>query len=552
MKGMSRMSNMYNPRSYPYSITPTMYHPPSMHNTTYKTYPYPHCANTPIYNPYFNEQDGISNFISNLEERGFIVQKGSLRYIDILKLASEGKVDSAFGNIVGAPYATYLLPPAPNQEPSPGQRPPSGYDPDDPNNYPPNIDYAMTGVYYKLRPDEAIVLIGKTPPPSVYFSFRSYLGFVENKPKKDYSDTVTTGDQRIGFYHFIGASLGDQISNNFIWTDNTPYGSPGNPFDSSTIIITTADQGINEQMRNALVASGFNTGIMNDDIIPMDLVRMGLERGKDHFQFLTRAAIFQNPDIGWDYISNLDEYFTVLRITPKIPYPTTKPWPIPSLKIRETGTTEFQIVPKARETLDYLRNQIISKYGHPEYDIVDLDFNLAIPDAYEGILQDVNVWLDNRDTIYVKTETFQLATDDDFVIIYGVNNTQTGFATYLNLGLYGDELWNGVAGTAFTNEFQYPADEYFPEWFKNDKFYYVAKMARSTTEGNEIIIPYSTSNPLGSAYGIDNNQDAFVVIRSYVNQRTKVASAPFDFIWGRAILFTKKRNNYRDIKDIQY
>lgn len=546
------MSNMYNPRSYPYSITPTMYHPPSMHNTTYKTYPYPHCANTPIYNPYFNEQDGISNFISNLEERGFIVQKGSLRYIDILKLASEGKVDSAFGNIVGAPYATYLLPPAPNQEPSPGQRPPSGYDPDDPNNYPPNIDYAMTGVYYKLRPDEAIVLIGKTPPPSVYFSFRSYLGFVENKPKKDYSDTVTTGDQRIGFYHFIGASLGDQISNNFIWTDNTPYGSPGNPFDSSTIIITTADQGINEQMRNALVASGFNTGIMNDDIIPMDLVRMGLERGKDHFQFLTRAAIFQNPDIGWDYISNLDEYFTVLRITPKIPYPTTKPWPIPSLKIRETGTTEFQIVPKARETLDYLRNQIISKYGHPEYDIVDLDFNLAIPDAYEGILQDVNVWLDNRDTIYVKTETFQLATDDDFVIIYGVNNTQTGFATYLNLGLYGDELWNGVAGTAFTNEFQYPADEYFPEWFKNDKFYYVAKMARSTTEGNEIIIPYSTSNPLGSAYGIDNNQDAFVVIRSYVNQRTKVASAPFDFIWGRAILFTKKRNNYRDIKDIQY
>ncbi|MFV8829764.1 hypothetical protein [Alkalihalobacterium sp. APHAB7] len=546
------MYNMYNPCYYPYSITPTMYHPPNMHNTTYKTYPSPHWGNTPIYTPYFNEQDGISNFISNLEERGFIVQKGNLRYIDILKLASEGKVDSAFGNIVGAPYATYLLPPAPNQEPSPGQRPPSGYNPDDPNNYPPNIDYAMTGVYYKLRPDEAIVLIGKTPPPSVYFSFRSYLGFVENKPKKDYSDTVTTGDQRIGFYHFIGASLGDQISNNFIWTDRTPYGSPGNPFDSSTIIITTADQGINEQMRNALVASGFNTGIMNDDIIPMDLVRMGLERGKDHFQFLTRAAIFQNPDIGWDYISNLDEYFTVLRITPKIPYPTTKPWPIPSLKIRETGTTEFQIVPKARETLDYLRNQIISKYGHPEYDIVDLDFNLAIPDAYEGILQDVNVWLDNRDTIYVKTETFQLATDDDFVIIYGVNNTQTGFATYLNLGLYGDDLWNGVAGTAFTNEFQYPADEYFPEWFKNDKFYYVAKMARSTTEGNEIIIPYSTGNPLGSAYGIDNNQDAFVVIRSYVNQKTKVASAPFDFIWGRAILFTKKRNNYRDIIDIQY
>jgi len=31
-------------------------------------------------------------------------------------------------------------------------------------------------------------------------------------------------------------------------------------------------------------------------------------------------------------------------------------------------------------------------------------FNLAIPDNYEGILQDVNVWIDNRDTVYIKSE----------------------------------------------------------------------------------------------------------------------------------------------------
>ncbi len=37
---------------------------------------------------------------------------------------------------------------------------------------------------YKLRPDEAIVLIGSTPPPARYFSFRSYLGFVENNRKR--------------------------------------------------------------------------------------------------------------------------------------------------------------------------------------------------------------------------------------------------------------------------------------------------------------------------------------------------------------------------------
>jgi len=116
-----------------------------------------------------------------------------------------------------------MLPPAPNQDPIPGQRPPKGYNPCRPDNYPPNICYAAPGIDYKLRPDEAIVLIGKTPPPAVYFGFCSYLGFTENKMYKDYSNDVTAGNQDTGFYHFIGASLGDQISNNSIWTDNKAF-----------------------------------------------------------------------------------------------------------------------------------------------------------------------------------------------------------------------------------------------------------------------------------------------------------------------------------------
>jgi hypothetical protein len=110
-------------------------------------------------------------------------------------------------------------------------------------------------------------------------------------------------------------------------------------------------------------------------------------------------------------------------------------------------------------------------------------------------------------------ECFKLATDDDFIIVYGVNNTQTEFATFINVSLYGDELWNGVAGTVFTDELQYPADEYFPEGDKNSRYYYVVKMARRATER----------------------------IRMYLNQKTKVTAAPFDIIWGHAILFSKKK-----------
>ncbi|MDP4091155.1 MAG: hypothetical protein Q8930_18065, partial [Bacillota bacterium] len=193
-------------------------------------YSCPYCVNTRMYNrnysiqfsDYANDEDiKVTDFISTLEERGFIVQEGKLTYFDMLKLVSEGKMDTAFANNAGAPYATYILPPAPNQDPAPGQKPPKGYNPQAPDNYPANIVYSMPGMDYKLRADEAIVLIGKTPPPAYNFSYRSYLGFVENEPSKDYSDTFTAGNDYTGFYHNIGASMGDQINNNRIWTDNT-------------------------------------------------------------------------------------------------------------------------------------------------------------------------------------------------------------------------------------------------------------------------------------------------------------------------------------------
>jgi hypothetical protein len=515
-----------------------------------KMYSCPNCVNASMYNRNFSRQlsnyanDGdrnIKDFISTLEERGFIVQEGKLRHLDILKLVSKGIIDTAFANNAGAPYATYLLPPAPNQDPSPVQKPPKGYNPQNPNNYPANIEYAAPGLDYKLRADEAIVLIGKTPPPAYNFSYRSYLGFVENEQSKDYSDTITVGNDNTGFYHSIGASMGDQINNHNIWTGNTPYGAPGNPFNSSTIIITTANRGINKQMRDALVKSGFSSGIMNDDNIPMGLTNIGLEKGKDTFSFIMRAAIWLDYDAGWDYINNLENYVKVLRITPKTTYPSLDPWPIPALKKHETGTTEFQVVPYARNELNYLRNEIIKKYQNEEYEPVDLDSKLWILDGYEGILQDVPVYYDNRDGLYIKTDNFQLKTDEDFVILYGVDHAQTGFATFFNISFYGEEYWNGVVGANITDELKYPATEYFPKDYKNSKCYYAVKMARKTEEGNEVIIPYSTGNPKESAYGVDNNEDAYVGFRIYTNPETNVAPAIFDTIWSRAILFRKKK-----------
>ncbi|MGD9569103.1 MAG: hypothetical protein AB7V48_12480 [Sedimentibacter sp.] len=516
-----------------------------------KMYSCPYCTNKPMFksdysrqstNYYGNvENTKIMNFVSNLNERSFIVQEGKISYIDIIKLCNEGKVDSALGNNVGAPYAVCLLPPAPNQDPSQGQEPPIGYNPYNIQNYPANINYIAPGVNSKLRPDEAIVLIGMTPPPALYYCFRSYIGFVENKPKKDYSEYITVGDDYTGFYHMIFASLGDQLNNYNLWTDKTPQGAPGNPFNSSTIIISTADQNINNEIRDALGTAGYNSNIMNDDNIPMELVNMGLEKGKDTFIYMMRFALWAQQNIGTQYLNNIDKFIKVFRITPKTPTTNLNPWPVPTLKIRETGISEYQVVPNSRNDINYLRNEIIKKYGSTEYDHVDLDLTVGIPDNYNAILRDFNVYGDNRDAVYFKTEDFQLTSDDDFIIVYGVNHEQTGKAVYSNASFYGVELFNGVAGAFSTVQFPDSADEYFPEGYENSRYYYVYKMARKADENNVVIIPYSTGNPLGKVYGVDNNQDARMVFRVYLDKIAMVGPYIFDVIWDQAILFKKKK-----------
>lgn len=56
-------------------------------------------------------------------------------------------------------------------------------------------------------------------------------------------------------------------------------------------------------------------------------------------------------------------------------------------------------------------------------------------------------------------------------------------------------------------------------------------MARKSEESNEVLISYSTGNPSGSAFVVDNNEDAYIGYRIYINKKTKVAPALFDIIW---------------------
>ena len=478
-------------------------------------------------------------FVANLEADGFIVQEGELRRIDVLKLCSLGYLKYCFGNNAGFPYLAYLLPPAPKQHPSQGQQPPKDYDPDDPENAVANPDFAPPGISYKLRPDEALVMVGRTPPRARYFSYRSYVGFVGNKPGKDYSEVFTTGNDTVGRYHRVFASLGDPINHLTVWTENTPEGTAGDPFAAAIVMITSADREVNRRVRQALIPAGYPSSLINDDVIPSSLVNLGLEKGKDTFLFLTRAALWDDEEAGKDFLDNPGKHVRVFRITPRRP-PVPDPLPVPSLRPRGTGTTEFQIIPEAAGDLEWLRGAILARYGG-EYGYSELQTDIWLPEGYTGIAQDIDVLAEDRDTTYLKTANFQLGSDEDFIIVYGINHETTGKGIYCNFSFYGLELLNGVAG-GNSSLFAGSADDFFPAGYVNARNYYVYKIARQKAFAGEncVVVPKSTGNPEGRAFGVDNGRDAFIAFRCYIEKKTRIGPAHFELVYDRAIHFFRR------------
>ena len=109
----------------------------------------------------------VEAFKQALEKDGFTVREGGLTYFDFMKLYNSGVLPSAYGNNPATKYLVYLVPPAPGHK--------------------------VTGIiadiikfigvkaeltpFFSLRPDEAVVFVGRTPPECRYFSFDHNLMF---------------------------------------------------------------------------------------------------------------------------------------------------------------------------------------------------------------------------------------------------------------------------------------------------------------------------------------------------------------------------------------
>jgi hypothetical protein len=389
-----------------------------------------------------------------LERDGFIIEKGKFKKVDLFAMCDAGLVASCFANNPAAPYLIPLVPL------SPGETPPKL------TNGKPNsliTDSPLVpednGLYmeYFLRPDEAIVLVGKTPPEVKYFGFTNYL--------------VRRYIQANNGYSYVFGSLGDTANNFTIATANSenPYGQP-------VMFISTADSGIDQRVRAAATAAGYPSNIINTGALPAPTINLGLTGTPDSFLLLQRAALFANQGPQQAYYN--DPGVTVFRITPR-QMTTLQPFDVPNLRVKGTGqTNELDLLPTEQE----LGQAILNKYSY--LSSRNLQTSVAFEAGYDAIQRNTNALGDNRDTIYLRSENFFLLEEpDDFVIVYGPNHVATGKAVYSNVSVYGRIAMNGVGSVDNTS---LPTAEQFLPGNPLAKYFYVYKFARQCGPSEDV------------------------------------------------------------------
>jgi hypothetical protein len=293
-----------------------------------------------------------------LEADNFLVQNGKFKVIPLFQMydAMPRLVPSCFGNNASSPYLLPMVPLGPGQTVE---------------NLPisnPITDYPLVpedkGLYYEyfLRPDEAIVMVGKTPPTVEYFGYRSYL--VRRYLAADAA------------YKYLFASLGDQANNFTTATAGTPFGKIGtDPYAQAVMFISTADAQTDKRVRAAAAAAAYAPDIINTDVLPSPLVKLGLTGTPDSFLILHRVALFADPKAEKAYLQNPG--MAVFRVTPK-QQGTSEPFPVPELRVKGTGnTSELDLL----NTEEELGQAIVAKYNYLKPR--DLQPSVAFEAGYE-------------------------------------------------------------------------------------------------------------------------------------------------------------------------
>lgn len=386
-------------------------------------------------------------------------------------------------------------------------------------------------VDFKLRPDEAIVLIGLTPPPVKYYGYYLMLSS-KVYPKGMFGCTDPQGCRLRQI-----ATLGDAVNNGTIHTIGPTR------FNTPVVLIYTPDQGTDDRVRAALRRAGYPAEIINTVIVPSSMLNLGLGEDADTIRLPTRNGM-------WDVQADGDAYvatppLTVFRVTPHVPTDPADPadlhpFPAPPLRVRGTGQTEMGLMNK----LGQLRQSILSAHSGlyaTEY--------VASPNWYEGfdyLQQGRDPWSDTRDGLLLTAgylpefgSNDQITLDDDeFLMVYGANHVATGKATYSSISAYSGLKGKLSIGSVYHDSFANTATLYLPGDLDANKMYAYKVSRNCGNDDNADCMQLSLDNCPKLTIGPDTVIG--FIFRNYLEPSTNVGPVMPEILYDRVIKFSPR------------
>jgi len=178
-------------------------------------------------------QGSIARFTAKLSSFGLGWAEGSMVQLDPAQLCCEGNLPWGMYFNKVTPYIAVQIP---------------------------GIDAPLP--VFQLRSDEAVVVIGVTPPEAEYFGYQLYLG--ERTYPTDVVDFFSP-------HRPLLASVGDAVNLRTVKTIGP------DPFNRPVVFIFTPDRNTDARVRAALRSAGYPDAIINTVVVPAPMLNLGLD-----------------------------------------------------------------------------------------------------------------------------------------------------------------------------------------------------------------------------------------------------------------------------------
>ncbi|MCB9686514.1 MAG: hypothetical protein H6735_15845 [Alphaproteobacteria bacterium] len=324
------------------------------------------------------------------EASGLRVSAGSFTFTDSADCCRPGV--SCLWNNPSTPYGVYAVPPLPDEPPVPA------------------VDGWSS--LFRMRGDEAVVYLGRTPPRAAYFSFRTYAQY-RPEPLPQTGELVP-----LPVLGSLGPSLnqivvGERAGADAVW-------------DAPMAVVTTADAALERQIVDWLVQTGWDADHVQVDRIPPGEARLGVGEDADLLSMVVRVALFEDADAGAAWMA--DPGATVLRLTPLVERPVAEPHPRQPIPPGGSGTGE-----EAWASAEAALGEAILG-GFPGFLVFEQTSNPLREETYD-CLPTLTCFGESTDRYNARIPSFFLWDDGSFVLSWGVNHGRVGKATYSSVAI---------------------------------------------------------------------------------------------------------------------